>query len=123
MKGVKTNQVVLNLGLGNNPYHMIEDITELINTTNFNTFTTSIKKVDSTYNGELESTLIINCICKSLDNSILDKSIIIEDIQKLCVLFTQERIAAKINGSVGLLIDHPFMNLNKMEFNEDYFIN
>ena len=117
MQGIKTNQVVLNLGLGNNPYSMVEDVTELINTTNLKTFVTSIKKVDSTYNGEVESTLVINCITSNLDNSVL-----IEDIEKLCVLFTQERIAAKVNNVRGLLVDHPFMNLNSMQFNEDYFI-
>ena len=34
MQGIKTNQVTLNIGLGNNPYSMVEDIAELVNTTN-----------------------------------------------------------------------------------------
>mgnify|MGYP006145998361 CR=1 FL=1 len=118
MKGIKTNQVTLNIGLGNNPYTMVEDVAELVNTTNLKTFVTSIKEVNGMYNDEPETTLVVNCITSNLDNSVL-----IEDVQKLCILFTQERIAAKVNNVRGLLIDHPFMNLNSMQFNEDYFIN
>ena len=118
MKGIKTNQVTLNIGLGNNPYSMVEDIAELVNTTNLKTFVTSIEFVDGLYNGEIETTAVVNCITSNLDNSVL-----IEDIQKLCILFTQERIAAKVNNVRGLLIDHPYMSLNSMEFREVYFIN
>jgi hypothetical protein len=116
MKGIKTNQVVLNLGLGNNPYSMVEDIAELVNTTNLKTWTTSIKLVDGLYNGEVETTAVINCITANAKD-------IRQDIEKLCVLFTQERIALMVDNKRGAVIDHPFMNLNAMLFDEKYFIN
>ena len=115
MKGIKTNQVTLNLGLGNNPYTMVEDIAELVNTTNLKTFVTSIKFVDGLYNGEVETTAVVNCItAKGKD--------IREDIEKLCVIFTQERIAVMVDNKRGAVIDHPFMNLNAMLFDAKYFI-
>ena len=115
MQGIKTNQVTLNLGLGNNPYTMVEDIAELVNTTNLKTFVTSIKFVDGEYNGEIETTAVVNCITSNVKE-------VIKDVQKLCVIFTQERISAMVDNKRGLLIDNPFMNLNTMEFNADYFI-
>ena len=115
MKGIKTTQVKLNLGLGNNPYTMVEDIVELVNTTNLSTFETSVRFVEGEYNGEPETTAVITCITSN-DESIR------EDIEKLCVIFTQERIAVMVNNKRGAVIDHPFMNLNAMQFNEDYFI-
>jgi len=115
MKGIKTNQVTLNLGLGNNPYTMVEDIAELVNTTNLKTWTTSIKLVDGLYNGEVETTAVINCITANGKD-------IREDIEKLCVLFTQERIALMVDNKRGAVIDHPFMNLNAMLFDAKYFI-
>ena len=115
MKGIKTNQVTLNLGLGNNPYSMVEDIVELVNTTNLNTFETSVRFVDSEYNGEVEHTAVINCITSNGAD-------IREDIEKLCVLFTQERIAVMVDNKRGAVIDHPFMNLNAMLFDAKYFI-
>ena len=116
MKGIKTNQVVLNLGLGNNPYSMVEDIAELVNTTNLKTFITSIKFVDGLYNGEVETTAVVNCITAQGKD-------IRQDIEKLCVIFTQERIAVMVDNKRGAVIDHPFMNLNAMLFDEKYFIN
>ena len=115
MQGIKTNQVVLNLGLGNNPYSMVEDIAELVNTTNLSTWSTSIKFVDSLYNGELERTAVINCITSNGAD-------IREDIEKLCVIFTQERIALMVDNKRGAIVDHPFMNLNAMLFDAKYFI-
>jgi len=115
MKGIKTNQVTLNLGLGNNPYTMVEDIAELVNTTNLKTWTTSIKLVDGLYNGEVETTAVINCITANGKD-------IREDIEKLCVIFTQERIALMVDNKRGAVIDHPFMNLNAMLFDAKYFI-
>ena len=102
MKGVKTNQVVLNLGLGNNPYTMVEDIAELVNTTNLKTWVTSIKLVDGLYNGEVETTAVINCITANGKD-------IRQDIEKLCILFTQERIALMVDNKRGAVIDHPVM--------------
>lgn len=115
MQGIKTSQVTLNLGLGNNPYSMVEDIAELVNTTNLKTFITSIKFVDGLYNGEVETTAVVNCITSNGAN-------IREDIEKLCVIFTQERIAVMVDNKRGAVIDHPFMNLNAMLFDEKYFI-
>ena len=115
MQGIKTNQVTLNLGLGNNPYSMVEDIAELVNTTNLNTWSTSIKFVDGLYNGEVETTAVINCITSK-------GAEIREDIEKLCVIFTQERIALMVDNKRGAVVDHPFMNLNAMLFDEKYFI-
>ena len=115
MKGIKTNQVTLNLGLGNNPYSMVEDIAELVNTTNLKTFVTSIKFVDGLYNGEVETTAVINCITANGKD-------IRQDVEKLCVIFTQERIAVMVDNKRGAVIDHPFMNLNAMLFDAKYFI-
>ena len=115
MKGIKTNQVTLNIGLGNNPYTMVEDIAELVNTTNLKTFVTSIKEVNGMYNDEPETTLVVNCITSNGKD-------IRQDVEKLCVLFTQERIAVMVDNKRGALIDHPFMNLNAMLFDAKYFI-
>ena len=115
MQGIKTNQVTLNIGLGNNPYSMVEDIAELVNTTNLKTFVTSIKFVDGLYNGEVETTAVVNCITANGKD-------IREDIEKLCVIFTQERIAVMVDNKRGAVIDHPFMNLNAMLFDANYFI-
>jgi hypothetical protein len=115
MQGIKTNQVVLNLGLANNPYSMVEDIVELVNTTNLNTFDTSVRFIDGEYNGEAERTAVISCITSNASD-------IREDIEKLCVIFTQERIAVMVDNKRGAVIDHPFMNLNAMLFDAKYFI-
>jgi hypothetical protein len=117
MKGIKTNQVTLNLGLGNNPYSMNCDIVELINTTVLNTFETSVRIVEGTYNGEIERTAVINCVTTE-DNI----KVLTEEVEKLCVIFTQERIPFLLNNAEGVLVDHPFMNLNPMTFNLNYFI-
>ena len=116
MQGIKLNQVVLNLGLENNPYTMDVDIVELINTTNLNTFVTSYRVTESLYNGEVELTAVVTCSTSNIDE-------LVNDLEKLCVIFTQERIAAKVDNKDGLLIDHPFMNLNPMQYDEKYFIN
>ena len=117
MKGVKINQVVLNLGLENNPYSMECDIVELINTTVLNTFETSVRIVKGEYNGEVERTAVITA---STVESNIDT--ITEAVEKLCVIFTQERIPFLLNNAQGVLVDHPFMNLNPMTFNLNYFI-
>ena len=116
MKGIKTNQVTLNLGLGNNPYIIDVDVVELINITNLNTFVTSYRVTESLYNGEVERTAVIKCITSNINE-------LVDDLEKLCIIFTQERIAAKVDNKKGLLVDHPFMNLNPMQYEEQYFIN
>jgi len=117
MQGIKTNQVTLNLGLENNPYDMTCDLVELINTTVLNTFETSVRIVEGTYNGELERTAVVTCITTESDLKILT-----EEVEKLCVIFTQERIPFLLNNAQGVLVDHPFMNLNFMTFDLNYFI-
>ena len=117
MQGVKFNQVVLNLGLENNPYTMTCDIVELINTTVLNTFETSVRIVEGEYNGEVERTAIVTASTVELN---IDT--ITEAVEKLCVIFTQERIPFMLNNNEGVLVDHPFMNLNAMSFDLNYFI-
>lgn len=116
MKGTKFNQVVLNLGLENNPYTIDVDVVELINITNLNTFVTSYRVTESLYNGEVERTAVVTCSTSNINE-------LIDDLEKLCIIFTQERIAAKVDNKKGLLVDHPFMSLNPMQYDEKYFIN
>ena len=121
MQGIKTNQVIINLGLENNFYTSKENIAELINTTCLNTFTTSIKIDNGEYIGNPEPTAVIYC---NTTETNLDT--IIKDMQKLCIVFTQEFIPFEFKSTKETftkLVNNPNMkDLPQITFSYDYFL-
>ena len=117
MQGIKINQVVLNLGLENNPYTDKADIVELINTTILHTFTTSIQIEVGEYKGNEERTAVI--YTSSLTDDIEQ---IINAVQILCIVFNQEYIPFQLNNKEGILVAHPNRDLEPIQFDSKYFI-
>ena len=117
MQGIKINQVILNLGLENNPYTDKADIVELINTTILNTFSTSIQIEVGEYKGNEERTAVI--YTSSLTDDIEQ---IINAVQVLCIVFNQEYIPFQLNNKEGVLVAHPNRDLQPIQFDSKYFI-
>lgn len=121
MQSINTNQVVLNLGLENNPYTSKADIVELVNTTNLNAFETSIDFQGGQYMDNPERTAVI--YCNTLNNDI-DK--LINDVQILCIVFNQEFIPFEFKSTkdtVAKLVNNPNMkDLPEITFSYDYFL-
>ena len=121
MKGIKTNQVIINLGLENNFFTSKENIAELINTTCLNTFTTSIKMDNGEYVGNPEPTAVIYCNTTETD---INK--IINDVEEMCIMFTQEFIPFEFKSTkdtFAKLVNHPTMkDLPEITFSYDYFL-
>lgn len=121
MQGIKTNQVILNVGLYNNPFTSKEDLVEIIKTVgNLNTFVTSVRFDDGKYKGNTEHTAIVYC------NTTMEADEVENAVQKLCIAFTQEFIPFEFKSTtetVAELVSNPnIKDLPEITFSYDYFL-
>ncbi len=116
MKGIKINQVEMNIGLNNNPFNSNEDFIDLTRAVGFSTFQSGLQRVVGEYAGQDEPTVVV------LTSSSKPKDVIIKGIEQLCVIMKQECIAIKINNNEGVLVYHPRFKGDKLEFSNQYFI-
>ena len=109
---MKRNETLkINLGLENNSKSLEEIKTKLCKL-----FTSFDYRIDiSTYKGEKESTFIIEGRTSNSLPYCIDK------LQRLCSVFTQECIAAKIHNN-DLLIYAANYQGEKEKFNTNYFL-
>lgn len=106
-------KIKLNIGLENNPL-TDTDITKILWINGFYHMKTRIHV--GTYLGNPERTLIIEGIYSRNEEQF------IRVIEGLCLMLTQECIAAVVND-VGALIYNPTFVGETIEFDSDYFIN
>lgn len=106
-------KIKLNIGLENNPLTE-SDITQILWLNGFYHMKSRIHI--STYLGNPERTLIIE------GSYLRNEKQFIRVIEGLCLMLTQECIAAMVNG-IGALIYDPTFTGETIEFNKDYFIN
>lgn len=121
MQGVKTNQVILNVGLYNNPFTSKEDLVEIIKRVGqLNTFETSVRFDDGKYKGNTEFTAIVYC------STTMDAQEVQHAVEKLCVAFTQEFIPFEFKSTtetVAELVSNPnLLGLPDIKFSYDYFL-
>ena len=107
------NTIKLNIGLENNLYSFEEVhkiIPRYISYLNY-----TYRQQTGEYNGEPERTFVA-----SFEHGASDK-IILDIVEYLTTIFTQDCIAVKIND-VGHLVYNPEYTGEKFEFNNEYFI-
>ena len=116
MKGIKIQQVEINIGLVNNPYSE-DDIKLILKREGFNVFPTTYSFIkNGEYLGEPEPTFVITT---SMTKSEED---IVRHVEGLCKLMGQQCIAILLNNSKGHLVYHPHYTAKKFEFDKEYFI-
>jgi hypothetical protein len=108
----------INVGLNNNPFtfEQVNDYLRNVCAINRNIIFTNFSTVPQigTYNGANEPTLVAEFESKC------SQSEIIREVERLCVVFTQECIA--ISGTFDLLVYPITFNGQRFKFDNQYFI-
>ena len=118
--GVGITQVELNIGINNNPHKDFNDIYTLIKECteiNIREKNEDMRFVMGVYNGEHEPTCVIGANSVNRTNKE-----ILQDVERLCVIFDQECISVKLNGFHGHLVYNPKFKGEIQEFNDDFFL-
>ena len=117
MKGIKVNQVEMNIGLKNNPYQDEYEIKQLLKRSGFNVFDTTYSFIaKGEYLGDEEPTFVITV------SSTQDENAIHAEVTGLCKLMSQACIAILLNNDKGSLVYHPHYTKKRFEFDKQYFI-
>lgn len=112
----RSNELKLNIGLNNNPL-LVNEILEHIKYSGIFIDNDYNYRVDlSEYNNEIEQTLIIEGL------TAFKLSYCVDIIERLCSVFTQDCIAAKIDNN-NLLIYQIGYKGQKLNFDNKYFLN
>ena len=107
-------KISLNIGLNNNPYNH-EQIKNLLS--NIGTILNS-RQVDSTYIGNIEPTSVI-----IIDVPFKNNKNLVNWIEDLCKITTQEAIAVKNDEGFKQLVYNPNFKGEILKFDENYFVN